>query len=104
MRVEIKDDDSRHTLSIDLESREVCVNGVAVSLHVSEYCLLDMLAWCAGTVVSNELIAMNLYGTLKPSAFVSLRAVASRLRKTLSIVSGGRNYIVGLRNAGYMLA
>jgi two-component system cell cycle response regulator CtrA len=104
MRVEIKDDDPRHILSIDLDAGEVCIDGVAVHLSPREYLLLDMLGWCAGTIVSSEFIAMCLYGTLEPSAFVSIKSAACRLRKTLSFVSGGRNYVFGFKNAGYMLA
>ena len=102
MRVEIKDDDPRHMLCIDLDAKTVRVGGRAVWLFPSEYRLLDVLSWCAGTMVSKEYVTMCLYGTLEPHAFNNVRTSASRLRKKLS-ASGGRNHIVGTR-AGYMLA
>lgn len=102
MRVEIKDGNTIHTLSINPHSGAVCVDGVLVKLSSKEYLLLDVLGSCEGSVVSSEFICMCLYHTLNPPA--CLKAVAYRLRKKLSNASGCRNYVFGFRNAGYMLA
>jgi two-component system cell cycle response regulator CtrA len=103
MRVEIKDDDPRHTLSIDLDAKTVRIDDKTVRLCRLEYRLLDVLGWCAGTVVSREFIAMCLYGTLDDTTLNNVKTTAGRLRRDLS-AAGGRNYIKCIRDAGYMLA
>ena len=104
MRVEIQSDNTLHTLRIDPCNGSVYVDDVAVKLSSKEYLLFQVLGACAGTMVTKEYIAMCLFGTLKPSAFINLRTLVCRVRKKFSQASGGRNYIVDVSRAGYMLA
>jgi|GEM_PF-2667693 two-component system cell cycle response regulator CtrA len=104
MRVEIKDTDKGPTLSIDFDAKAVYIGSQKVWLSAADYRLIDVLGSCAGTMVSKEYIAMCLYGTIKPTTFDNLRTLVCRLRKRLSLASGGRNYVVDVERAGYMLA
>ncbi|HUD02877.1 MAG TPA: winged helix-turn-helix domain-containing protein [Candidatus Paceibacterota bacterium] len=104
MRVEIKDDEGNRTLSIDFDAKAVYIGSRKVWLSAADYRLINVLGLCAGTMVSKKFVAMFLYHTLEPAAFTNVRSAACRLRKKLSDASGGRNYIVDVERAGYMLA
>jgi two-component system cell cycle response regulator CtrA len=104
MRVEIKDGDVMHTLSVNPGTWEVFVDDALVKLSFREHLLFTMLGSCAGTIVSKEFIARCIYKTRTRRALGCLKVLACRLRKKLSAASGGRNYVVDVRCAGYKLA
>jgi two-component system, OmpR family, phosphate regulon response regulator OmpR len=88
-------------LSIDLVGLRVVYSGVAVELTASEFKLLTALALEPAKPISRE----QLSKAIQPKGYLPLdRAVdvkIARLRKKLSDVSAGREWIITMRGLGY---
>ena len=91
-------------LSIDMVGLRVVYAGVAVELTASEFKLLTALALEPAKSISRE----QLSKTIQPKGYLPLdRAVdvkIARLRKKLSEVSAGREWIITMRGLGYAFA
>ena len=91
-------------LSIDMVGLRVVYAGVAVELTASEFKLLTALALEPAKSISRE----QLSKTIQPKGYLPLdRAVdvkIARLRKKLSEVSAGREWIITTRGLGYAFA
>lgn len=89
-------------LDIDLVAMHVVCEGVPLNLTSTEFKLLTTLAQQAGCVISREALC----AAIQPGNYAPLdRAVdvlVSRVRKKLSAVKSGREWIRTVRGAGYV--
>lgn len=90
------------TLSYDLSTRDLRVNGVDLHLPRRELVLLDALVRRAGRVVQREHLEAKVYGIDDDIQSNALEAHVSRLRRRLA-EAGADVRIHGLRGVGYML-
>ncbi|HTH15334.1 MAG TPA: response regulator transcription factor [Magnetospirillum sp.] len=90
-------------VSLDTVSREVAVDGQAVSVPRRETEMLEQLLRRAGRVVPKRALEEGLYGFDDDVSSNTVEVLMSRLRKRLTSVDSGVT-IHTLRGVGYMLA
>ncbi|HLO77071.1 MAG TPA: response regulator transcription factor [Magnetospirillum sp.] len=90
-------------ISLDTASREVTIDGAAVSMPRRETEMLEQLLRRAGRVVPKRALEEGLYGFDDDVSSNTVEVLMSRLRKRL-IAMGADITIHTLRGVGYMLA
>lgn len=90
-------------VAINLNTRNVAVNGVQVHLTNKEYAILELLAMCKGSVLTKEMFLNHLYSSMDEPEIKIIDVFVCKLRKKLADASGGVNYIETIWGRGYML-
>lgn len=90
-------------VSINLDTRNVEVDGSKVHLTSKEYSILELLAMRKGTVLSKEMFLNHLYGNMDEPEIKIIDVFVCKLRKKLAEASDGRDYIETVWGRGYML-
>ena len=90
-------------LVVNLDSKTVTVNGVRVHLTGKEYQMLELLSLRKGTSVTKEMFLTNLYGGRDEPEIKIIDVFICKLRKKLTNVSFGKNYIETVWGRGYVL-
>jgi two-component system cell cycle response regulator CtrA len=90
-------------LVVNLDSKTVMVNGVRVHLTGKEYQMLELLSLRKGTAVTKEMFLTNLYGGRDEPEIKIIDVFICKLRKKLTNVSFGKNYIGTVWGRGYVL-
>ena len=90
-------------LRIDLDTREVTVNGLPLTLTATEEALLYILARHAGKIVPYPRLLRAIWGTEATHKLNTLFVHIAHLRRKLEEL-GGKNLIQGEGSAGYCLA
>lgn len=93
--------DSR--LSINLDSRTVEVAGDPVHLTSKEYAILELLVMRKGSLITKEMFLNHLYGGIDEPDLKIIDVFVCKLRKKLSKITDGVNYIDTVWGRGYML-
>jgi len=88
---------------INLDSRNVEVDGKVLHLTSKEYAILELLAMRKGTVLTKEMFLNHLYGGMDEPELKIIDVFVCKLRRKLYEASGGRNYIETVWGRGYML-
>ena len=88
---------------INLDSRNVEVDGKILHLTSKEYAILELLAMRKGTVLTKEMFLNHLYGGMDEPELKIIDVFVCKLRRKLYEASGGRNYIETVWGRGYML-
>ena len=90
-------------LVVNLDSKTVTVDGVRVHLTGKEYQILELLSLRKGTSVTKEMFLTNLYGGRDEPEIKIIDVFICKLRKKLTNVSFGKNYIETVWGRGYVL-
>ena len=88
---------------INLDSRNVEVDGKILHLTSKEYAILELLAMRKGTVLTKEIFLNHLYGGMDEPELKIIDVFVCKLRRKLYEASGGKNYIETVWGRGYML-
>lgn len=90
-------------VTINLDTRNVEVDGNQVHLTNKEYAILNLLVMRKGTVLSKEMFLNHLYSSVDEPEMKIIDVFICKLRKKLADASGGTNYIETVWGRGYML-
>ncbi|GAB4166413.1 MAG: response regulator transcription factor [Rickettsiaceae bacterium] len=90
-------------VTINLDTRNVEVDGQQVHLTNKEYAILELLAMRKGTVLTKEMFLNHLYSSMDEPEIKIIDVFVCKLRKKLAKASGGTNYIETVWGRGYML-
>ena len=89
-------------LLLNLDSREVTVDGQAVHLTGKEYAILELLVLRKGMVLTKEAFLNHLYGGMDEPEMKIIDVFVCKLRKKLA-QAGGDNLIGTVWGRGYMI-
>src|SRR5262249_12355071 len=88
-------------IDINTTTREVVVNGERVDLSAKEFMLLTALARDPRRVFRKQELLELVWGFRSSGATRTLDSHASRLRRKLKPVAGGRDYVANVWGVGY---
>jgi two-component system cell cycle response regulator CtrA len=85
-------------LTVNLDTKTVEVQSARVHLTGKEYQMLELLSLRKGTTLTKEMFLNHLYGGMDEPELKIIDVFICKLRKKLSVATGGKNYIetVGL--------
>jgi two-component system, cell cycle response regulator CtrA len=89
-------------LQLNLDSREVTVDGSQVHLTGKEYAILELLVLRKGMVLTKEAFLNHLYGGMDEPEMKIIDVFVCKLRKKLA-QAGGENLIGTVWGRGYMI-
>jgi two-component system cell cycle response regulator CtrA len=90
-------------LIVNLDTREVSVDGRPVHLTGKEYGVLELLTLRKSTTLTKEMFLNHLYsGTAEPELKI-IDVFVCKLRKKLAAATGGNHYIETVWGRGYRL-
>ena len=87
---------------LNLDSREVSVDGLAVHLTGKEYSILELLAMRRGMVLTKEIFLNHLYGGMDEPEMKIIDVFICKLRKKLAAAGAG-NLIGTVWGRGYIM-
>jgi two-component system cell cycle response regulator CtrA len=90
-------------LTVNLDSRTVEVEGHPLHLTGKEYGILELLSLRKGTTLTKEMFLNHLYGGMDEPELKIIDVFVCKLRKKLSVATGGENYIETVWGRGYVL-
>ena len=90
-------------LAVNLDAKTVEVDGNRVHLTGKEYAMLELLSLRKGTTLTKEMFLNHLYGGMDEPELKIIDVFICKLRKKLSLASGGENYIETVWGRGYVL-
>ncbi len=90
-------------MTVNLDTRSVSIDEQPVHLTGKEYGILELLALRKGTTLTKEQFLNHLYGGLDEPELKIIDVFICKLRKKLSTMSDGENYIETVWGRGYVL-
>lgn len=90
-------------LSINLDTKTVEVKGNRTHLTSKEYQMIELLALRRGSTLTKEMFLNHLYGGMDEPELKIIDVFICKLRKKISIATGGKNYIETVWGRGYVL-
>ncbi len=90
-------------ITINLDAKSVDANGQSVHLTGKEYQMLELLSLRKGTTLTKEMFLNHLYGGMDEPELKIIDVFICKLRKKLSLATGGENYIETVWGRGYVL-
>ena len=90
-------------ISVNLDAKTVEVDNKIVHLTGKEYQMLELLSLRKGTTLTKEMFLNHLYGGMDEPELKIIDVFICKLRKKLSEVTGGDNYIETVWGRGYVL-
>ena len=90
-------------IAVNLDAKTVEVDGKTVHLTGKEYQMLELLSLRKGTTLTKEMFLNHLYGGMDEPELKIIDVFICKLRKKLSIATGGDNYIETVWGRGYVL-
>ena len=78
-------------------------DGQRVHLTGKEYQMLELLSLRKGTTLTKEMFLNHLYGGMDEPELKIIDVFICKLRKKLSVATGGKNYIETVWGRGYVL-
>ena len=90
-------------LTVNLDTKTVEVTGARVHLTGKEYQMLELLSLRKGTTLTKEMFLNHLYGGMDEPELKIIDVFICKLRKKLSVATGGKNYIETVWGRGYVL-
>jgi len=79
-------------LTVNLDTKTVEVTGQRVHLTGKEYQMLELLSLRKGTTLTKEMFLNHLYGGMDEPELKIIDVFICKLRKKLSVATGGKNY------------
>ena len=90
-------------VAVNLDAKTVDVDGKTVHLTGKEYQMLELLSLRKGTTLTKEMFLNHLYGGMDEPELKIIDVFICKLRKKLSVATGGDNYIETVWGRGYVL-
>ena len=90
-------------LEVDLDSKSASINGQTVNLTSKEYEILEVLSLRKGTTLTKEMFLNHLYGGMDEPEIKIIDVFVCKLRKKLSKISGGIEFVETVWGRGYVL-
>lgn len=90
-------------LSVNLDTRSVEVDGKQLHLTSKEYAILELLSLRKGTTLTKEMFLNHLYGGIDEPELKIIDVFICKLRKKLTSLTNGENYIETVWGRGYVL-
>jgi two-component system cell cycle response regulator CtrA len=90
-------------LMVNLDTRTVEVEGSPLHLTGKEYGILELLSLRKGTTLTKEMFLNHLYGGMDEPELKIIDVFVCKLRKKLTVATGGENYIETVWGRGYVL-
>ena len=90
-------------LVLNLEARNVELQGQKLHLTGKEYQMLELLAFRTGSTLTKEMFLNHLYGDIDEPEAKIIDVFICKLRKKLANASGGQDYIETIWGRGYTL-
>ncbi len=90
-------------LTINLETREVEIEGQPVHLTGKEFGIIELLALRKGATLTKEMFLNHLYGGMDEPEAKIIDVFVCKLRKKISNAANGDNYIETVWGRGYVL-
>ena len=90
-------------IAVNLDAKTVSVNDNPVHLTGKEYQMLELLSLRKGTTLTKEMFLNHLYGGMDEPELKIIDVFICKLRKKLSLATGGENYIETVWGRGYVL-
>lgn len=91
------------TIAVNLDAKTVSVDGQAVHLTGKEYQMLELLSLRKGTTLTKEMFLNHLYGGMDEPELKIIDVFICKLRKKLSVATGGESHIETVWGRGYVL-
>jgi len=88
---------------VSLDAKTVEVEGAPVHLTGKEYQMLELLSLRKGSTLTKEMFLNHLYGGMDEPELKIIDVFICKLRKKLSVATGGENYIETVWGRGYVL-
>ena len=90
-------------VAVNLDAKTVEVAGDPVHLTGKEYQMFELLALRKGTTLTKEIFINHLYGGMDEPELKIIDVFICKLRKKISVATGGDNYIETVWGRGYVL-
>ena len=90
-------------LVVNPPSRIATIDEKRLRLTAKEYDILELLSLRKGTTVTKEMFLNHLYGGKDEPALKVIDVFICKLRKKLSLATGGEQYIETVWGRGYVL-
>lgn len=90
-------------LTVNLDTRTVQVNKQPLHLTGKEYGILELLSLRKGTTLTKEMFLNHLYGGMDEPELKIIDVFVCKLRKKLTMATGGDSYIETVWGRGYVL-
>ncbi|ARO14354.1 cell cycle transcriptional regulator CtrA [Ketogulonicigenium robustum] len=90
-------------IAVNLDTKTVDVEGSSVHLTGKEYQMLELLSLRKGTTLTKEMFLNHLYGGMDEPELKIIDVFICKLRKKLSVATGGENHIETVWGRGYVL-
>ena len=90
-------------IAVNLDAKTVEAEGKSVHLTGKEYQMLELLSLRKGTTLTKEMFLNHLYGGMDEPELKIIDVFICKLRKKLSEVTDGDNYIETVWGRGYVL-
>jgi two-component system, cell cycle response regulator CtrA len=90
-------------IAVNLDAKTVAVGDQPVHLTGKEYQMLELLSLRKGTTLTKEMFLNHLYGGMDEPELKIIDVFICKLRKKLSLATGGCNYIETVWGRGYVL-
>ena len=91
-------------LAVNLDAKTVEVDGKRIHITGKEFAILELLALRIGNTISKDMLLNHLYGGRDEAEVKIIDVFICKLRKKLSLASGGVSYIETIWGRGYALA
>ncbi|WP_113910890.1 response regulator transcription factor CtrA [Roseovarius dicentrarchi] len=90
-------------IHVNLDGKTVEVGGKTVHLTGKEYQMLELLSLRKGTTLTKEMFLNHLYGGMDEPELKIIDVFICKLRKKLSVATGGDSHIETVWGRGYVL-
>jgi two-component system cell cycle response regulator CtrA len=90
-------------LVVNLDTKTVEIDGARVHLTSKEYQILEFLSLRKSTTLTKEMFLNHLYGGMDEPEIKIIDVFICKLRKKLTSVSNGKDYIETVWGRGYVL-
>ncbi len=90
-------------LVVNLDTRTVEASGQPLHLTGKEYGILELLSLRKGMTLTKEMFLNHLYGGMDEPELKIIDVFVCKLRKKLTVATGGENYIETVWGRGYVL-
>ena len=90
-------------ITVNLDAKTVEVDAAPVHLTGKEYQMLELLSLRKGSTLTKEMFLNHLYGGMDEPELKIIDVFICKLRKKLSVATGGENHIETVWGRGYVL-
>ena len=90
-------------IMVNLDARTVEVDSKQLHLTSKEYGIIELLSLRKGSTLTKEMFLNHLYGGMDEPELKIIDVFICKLRKKLSVATGGKNYIETVWGRGYVL-